>query len=842
MNEISRERKVLCTIEKSYHSERDDQLGKLRVFFEILPNGDVTPINSVEEFCFTNQVFVTSGFRDIKEKFGLNLFEATCTESRGELKDGDCRYVTRFDFCEEVKGLLASQVYENDLPSPSQPSIFVDERPITRSILLFNQRTEQYFGPFEYELVSQSEGSNVELNIKALSTPFSNAIPLYHIGKFNSSTIAPYKREFAQSPTLVGNIKKLAEKSEDKIDFITDDQIISMYGNKVAQSSAIRNFTKGTVGLIRKHFSTSKEYRAFPDRFQRLLEALEQAESWDASRSDIFESFLRDTNGIGQQILEKYLEENKERFFQSEKEAYQLELQTSAENEKKAISLLKQEKEKLESENRRLAREQTDLEVGGAEVAAKLEAAKQNQLSSQITDLQGQLDQLESEYMSMENKYKKFKTLDDLEQEIQLIERERDRAKEKNKGIEQQLESIRETLKSENDELTRKLVKLKPEVDALCGITPKLPNKKVDYKVKVSVKKDSDNEAIREELIDSVLDSLNSQGRKTDYYTAANILTTVAQCQFTLFSGLPGTGKTSLAKMLGHGLGLGNRFLNVPVARGWTSSRDVMGFYNALSQSYVPSSTGLYELLNQLDKEQRSSEEHAPSIVLLDEFNLSQPEHYFSPFMEMADPESRRIIATGDMEKPTLNVPHYLRFVGTINQDESVQALTPRMLDRAAIINFDEFESNYDLAISDITPLSTPIIPISGNKFIEIFTPSSLELKDNIESILHSIITTLRNDDPSLGSPILISYRKLKAIRAYHNVASPLMYENTYAALDYAVSQHIIPLLNGYGEGFGQRLENLLAILPEEMERSHKMLNRTISLGKQNMYSFGANI
>ncbi|EOW9550808.1 AAA family ATPase [Vibrio fluvialis] len=842
MNETSRDRKVLCTIEKSYHGERDEQLGKLKVFFEILPNGDVTPINSVEEFCFTNKVFVTSGFGEIKEKFGTSLFEATCTESRVELKDGDCKYVTRFDSCEEIKGLLASQVYEHDLPSPSDPNIFVDEKPITRSIMLFHRTTELYYGPFEYDCVNPKDSLCVELSIKALSTPFSNAIPLYHVGKFSSSTIAPYKSELTQSAVIIGSIKKLAEKTEEKIDFITDDQIISMYGNKVAQSSAIRNFTKGTVGLIRKHFSTSKEYRAFPDRFQRLLTALEQAESWDSSRNDIFESFLKDKNGAGHQILERYIEENKERFFQSEKEAFKLELQTSAEEEKKAIAVLRQEKEKLESENRRLARVQTDLEVGGAEAAAKLEAEKEEQLSSQIIELQRKLDHLQNKYMSMENKYKQFKTLDDLEQEIQLIERERDRAKEKNKGIEQQLESIRETLKSENDELTRKLVKLKPEVDALCGITPRTPSKKIDYNVKVSVNKDADNEAIREDLIDSVLDSLNSQGRKTDYYTAANILTTVAQCQFTLFSGLPGTGKTSLAKMLGQGLGLGNRFLNIPVARGWTSSRDVLGFYNALSQSYVPSSTGMYELLSQLDKETCSEDEHAASIVLLDEFNLSQPEHYFSPFMEIADPESRRIITTGDIEKPTLNLPNYLRFLGTINQDESVQALTPRMLDRAAIINFDEFEPNYDLAISEINPKPAPMIPISGKKFIEIFTATSLELKENIEGILHSIVMTLRDDSPSLGNPVLISYRKLKAIRAYQNVASPLMYENTYAALDYAVSQHIIPLLNGYGEGFGQRLDNLLTILPDEMERSNKMLSRIIAVGKQNMCSFGANL
>jgi hypothetical protein len=52
---ISSERKVLCTIEKSYASERDEQLGKLRVYFEVHPGGEITPINSSEFFATLNR-------------------------------------------------------------------------------------------------------------------------------------------------------------------------------------------------------------------------------------------------------------------------------------------------------------------------------------------------------------------------------------------------------------------------------------------------------------------------------------------------------------------------------------------------------------------------------------------------------------------------------------------------------------------------------------------------------------------------------------------------------------------------------------------------------------------
>jgi hypothetical protein len=106
--------------------------------------------------------------------------------------------------------------------------------------------------------------------------------------------------------------------------------------------------------------------------------------------------------------------------------------------------------------------------------------------------------------------------------------------------------------------------------------------------------------------------------------------------------------------------------------------------------------------------------------------------------------------------------------------------------------------------------------------------------------IIDIIINVLHDDDPKLGNQVIVSYRKRKAINEYHNVASTLLIDRNLYALDYAVCQHVVPLLSGYGEQFGQRLSKLLETIPDEMEMSRKRITRIITKGDLNLFSYGA--
>ncbi|WP_413516675.1 AAA family ATPase [Photobacterium phosphoreum] len=843
--ETTQERRVICQIDRGY--SRDNDIGKVRAYFEILPNNDVIPINAAgySHFCDTERVFVTAKYSEIQERFEDRLFEVICIPSTFEVRDGDCKYITRMPSCSELRNLTICQIFDTTMPTATDPVAVLDSKPITRTILI--RENGNVSGPFEYTHQSPEDHSDTSNNIlyrmslKAQSTPFLPSMPPFHIGKLTTAQCASSMFEKPGEPTLLCNIKRTFERAVFE-DFISDDQILSIYGGKIAQNAEIRMFNKMMITQIRKSFAHNNDQKRFPERIRRLFSALETAHSWQGERQDLIDSFLATKSGKA--LVSNYISTNRDEFFKGEKQTYLTQLEKDNQFQRNELTELETKKSILVSEIQKLQREHEKLELDEHLEVATVTRAQKEMIDAQMVEKRQEIEQLNASLKDLNHKYQDLNTLEKYNAKVAYLkERIREEQTEQIQ-LGKEVERVRSELKEENETLTKRLLALKPSVDALSGIAPRKKSKTICYGVDVRQKSEVPSEDIRDELIKSTLQSLSKLGRKLSYNATTNLLCTIAQSQFTLFSGRPGTGKTSLAKLLGHSLGLQNRLLNIPVARGWTSSKDVLGFYNALSGSFTPAATGLYELMTQLDSEIKQDEDSAPAIVLLDEFNLSQPEHYFSPFLEMADPESKRTIITSDLDKPYLSVPEHLRFLGTINHDASVQPLTPRMLDRAAIISFDEVEMDYDLSLSQAIRIEDieDIVPLSGKQFLQAFTPQSLELPQDIERVLKGIIDVLRDTRSEFGHPITISFRKIKAIRAYHNVTASMYIDSRFTALDYSISQHIIPLLNGYGQPFGRRLEQLQLTIPDEMIISHTMLKRLIDNGAQNIHTYGFNL
>jgi hypothetical protein len=104
----------------------------------------------------------------------------------------------------------------------------------------------------------------------------------------------------------------------------------------------------------------------------------------------------------------------------------------------------------------------------------------------------------------------------------------------------------------------------------------------------------------------------------------------------------------------------------------------------------------------------------------------------------------------------------------------------------------------------------------------------------------HRIKQTLTDSNPDLGRAISISPRKELALRNYCNKARRLMGEDSdVEALDRAVLQHVLPLIDGTGVRFQKRLDMLKADLAElGLPSSARYLDRMIAYGAQDLHSF----
>lgn len=181
------------------------------------------------------------------------------------------------------------------------------------------------------------------------------------------------------------------------------------------------------------------------------------------------------------------------------------------------------------------------------------------------------------------------------------------------------------------------------------------------------------------------------------FHTAMKVNETT---QMAVLAGISGTGKSQLPRQYAAAMGIG--FLQVPVQPRWDSPQDLMGFYNYIEGRFRP--TDMARALFALDNlNNQEAEKDRMMMILLDEMNLARVEYYFSDFLSRLESRPRpddvgdkneRKDAEIELEIPKMVNPprifpgYNLLFAGTMNEDESTQSLSDKVVDRANIIRF----------------------------------------------------------------------------------------------------------------------------------------------------------
>ncbi|EGR0490920.1 TPA: AAA family ATPase [Vibrio cholerae] len=117
---------------------------------------------------------------------------------------------------------------------------------------------------------------------------------------------------------------------------------------------------------------------------------------------------------------------------------------------------------------------------------------------------------------------------------------------------------------------------------------------------------------------------LKEQGQYYSRHIIENYLTLIRTNDLVILAGDSGSGKTSLVQSFAQAVGGVAKI--IPVKPNWTSSEDLLGYYNPLERKYL--ATPFLEALLEANQNR-----DVPYFICLDEMNLARVEYYFADFL-----------------------------------------------------------------------------------------------------------------------------------------------------------------------------------------------------------------
>ncbi|GKU24341.1 hypothetical protein CFOLD11_11670 [Clostridium folliculivorans] len=447
---------------------------------------------------------------------------------------------------------------------------------------------------------------------------------------------------------------------------------------------------------------------------------------------------------------------------------------------------------------------------------------KNDSVINDISKRQNELSKLDNEIMQKQNEILKFTSL----------------LSEEKVKLEKQLNEIREN----------KLIEINKELEDKKNSIVQIETIAKKYeKIGFNLYWDSDkytNETegrvdIKEKLeqIEYIQKYLGIREDKKLYYDRHIIemlFSALCSNQIIVLCGEPGTGKTSLVE--GFAEAISAEYRLVSVQPNWTDNQDLLGFYNPVEKTYV--ATPFLDAILEANKYPERL-----FLICLDEMNLAHVEYYFSEFLSKLQSKVRTLnlysdyiykqiglelhgkikkYISGDIDiekalssdlpllqlssneideyfklkwqwnmfrryTSNVKIPNNIRFIGTINKDETTKGLSPKVVDRSFVIELGKFsehtkidiienEEEYKKLYNKNLYLSANYFGINRYKVDEEF----LQRINSIKEILKKLKIYLNNrfDDQIeqiIGSGIINDYDRL---------------------FDYVVSCMVLPKIN----------------------------------------------
>lgn len=313
--------------------------------------------------------------------------------------------------------------------------------------------------------------------------------------------------------------------------------------------------------------------------------------------------------------------------------------------------------------------------------------------------------------------------------------------------------------------------------------------------------------------IAEIISLIGSTGLQYDPLLVKRFAFSLMTKPFVILSGLAGSGKTQLALAFAKALiEDDSQMCMVSVGADWTNREPLLGYPNALdSTQYVRPESGVLDLLIEANK---SGNAQKPYFLILDEMNMSYVERYFADFLSAMESHEAIKLWNGHPSSPipeSVTLTNNIFIIGTINVDETTYMFSPKVLDRANVIEFKITEKEMDTYLNSICSVNISTIShmaaYMANDFINLANSAVITTNPTTAKTLIDFFKELKTVNAEFG------YRSASEIYKYIDIADKnddtKTKDSADTILDCALVQKLLPKLHGSRKKLGPVLETL---------------------------------